>query len=68
MAGCNSSKPPVVEKYQGREETKKLEGASAGGYDGTAIRRNVDTTLNKTDERGLEMDKNLKSSSDGQKQ
>lgn len=65
-AGCNSSQPPLAEKYQGREESKKLEGAAAVGYDGTAIRKNVDNTLNKTDDRGQEMDKALKNG-DGQK-
>lgn len=50
LAGCNSSQPPAAEKYQGRDETKKLEGASAVGYDGTAIRKNVDNTLNRNDD------------------
>jgi hypothetical protein len=67
LAGCNSSNQPQSgEKYQGREETKKLEGASAVGYDGKAIRKNVDNTLNKNEERNQELDKELKSGSEGQ--
>ncbi|GAB7025619.1 hypothetical protein [Geotalea toluenoxydans] len=68
LAGCSSSSQPQgSEKYQGREETKKLEGASAVGYDGTAIRRNVDNTLNKNDDRNQDLDEAMKSASDGQK-
>ena len=53
LAGCNSGgagKQAEGEKYQGRDETKKLEAASAVGYDGTAVRKTVDNTLNKNDE------------------
>lgn len=66
ISGCNSSQP-VAEKDSGRVETKKLEGASAVGYDGAAIRKSVDNTLDKNDNRGQEMDKVLKNSGDGQK-
>ena len=62
LAGCNSSSQPQGgEKSQGREETKKLEGASAVGYDGKAVRKNVDNTLDKNDDRNQELDKVLKS-------
>jgi hypothetical protein len=64
LVGCSSSSQPQSgekEKYQGREETKKLEGASAVGYDGKAIRKNVDNTLNRTDDHNQELDKALKS-------
>jgi hypothetical protein len=62
LAGCSSSSQPQSgEKSQGREETKKLEGASAVGYDGKAIRKNVDNTLNRTDDHNQELDKALKS-------
>jgi uncharacterized protein YceK len=62
LAGCSSSSQPQSgEKYQGREETKKLEGASAVGYDGKAIRKNVDNTLNRNDDHNQELDKALKS-------
>jgi hypothetical protein len=66
LAGCNSSQSPTREKYQGREETKKLEGASAVGYDGTAIRKNVDSTLNKNDERNQNLDNAAKAGNDAQ--
>jgi hypothetical protein len=63
LAGCNSSsQQPNAEKYQGREETRKVEGASAVGYDGTAVRKSVDNTLNKNDDHNQELDKALKSS------
>ncbi len=65
LAGCSSSSQPQRgEKYQGREETKKLEGASAVGYDGTAVRKSVDGTLNKNDDHNQDLDKALKSSED----
>ena len=62
LAGCSSSNQPQSgEKYQGRGETKKLEGASAVGYDGKAIRKNVDNTLNKNDGHNQDLDKAIKS-------
>ena len=65
LAGCSSSSQPQSgEKYQGREETKKLEGASAVGYDGTAVRKSVDGTLNKNDDHNQDLDKALKSGAD----
>jgi len=66
LAGCNSSQPPAPEKYQGRQETKKLEGASAVGYDGTAIRKNVDSSLNKNDEHNQNLDNAVKAGNDAQ--
>ena len=58
LIGCTSSQqPPVAQKDQGRQETKKLEAATAVGYDGAAIRKNVDSTLNKNDDRTKEVDK-----------
>jgi PBP1b-binding outer membrane lipoprotein LpoB len=68
LAGCSSNQPPAPEKYQGREETKKLEGASAVGYDGTAIRKNVDNTLNKSEEHNQNLDNENKTGNDAQKQ
>jgi hypothetical protein len=69
LAACSSSSQPQDgEKYQGRGETKKLEGASAVGYDGTAIRKNVDNTLNRNDDHNQDLDKAMKSATDGQPQ
>jgi hypothetical protein len=66
-AGCSSSSQPQSgDKYRGRGETKKLEGASAVGYDGTAIRKNVDNTLNKNDDHNQDLDKAIKSGSEGE--
>jgi hypothetical protein len=67
LAGCSSSsQTPVPEKSQGRPETKTIEGASAVGYDGKAIRKSVDTNLNRNDEHNQELDKALKSGAEGQ--
>ena len=66
LAGCSSSQSPAPEKYQGREGTKKLEGASAVGYDGTAIRKSVDNTLNKSDEHNQTLDNAVKTGNDAQ--
>lgn len=66
LAGCNSGQTPAPEKYQGREETKKLEGASAVGYDGTAIRKSVDNTLNKNDDHNQNLDNAVKSGGEAQ--
>jgi hypothetical protein len=61
LAGCSSSgQKQSTEKYQGREETKKLEGASAVGYDGIAVRKSVDNTLDKNDVHSRDLDKALK--------
>jgi hypothetical protein len=67
VAGCGSSKQPErLEKSQGRQETKSIEAASAAGYDGKAIRKNVDNSLNKNDDHNQELDKELKTGSEGQ--
>ncbi|MCM0083383.1 hypothetical protein L4X63_17500 [Geomonas sp. Red32] len=67
MAGCSSSSQPhAPETSQGRPETKTLEGASAVGYDGKAIRNSVDNTLNKNDQHNEDLDKEVKSGADGQ--
>jgi hypothetical protein len=57
LTGCNTGQQQTPDKVQGRAETRKLEGASASGYDGTAIRKNVDNSLNKNDEHNNELDK-----------
>ena len=62
--GCSKSEERA--KYEGRSETKKLQGADAAGYDGTAIRKSVDNTLNKTDQHSDSVDKTLKGE-EGQK-
>lgn len=59
MSGCNPPEEPAA-RYEGRSETKKLQGADAVGYDGTAIRKSVDNTLDKTDQHVESVDKTLK--------
>lgn len=63
--GCSKAGDQAT-KYEGRSETKKLQGADAVGYDGTAIRKSVDNSLNKNDQHNESVDKALKSD-DGQK-
>ncbi|HJV34204.1 hypothetical protein [Geomonas sp.] len=61
LAGCSSSNAPQKSGAdQGRPETKTLEGASAVGYDGSAVRKTVDTTLNNNDAHNREIDSSLK--------
>jgi hypothetical protein len=43
----------------GRAETRGLEGASAVGYDGAAIRHQVDKALNKNDAQNAESKKEM---------
>ena len=62
--GC--SKAEERASYEGRSETRKLQGADAAGYDGTAVRKSVDNTLNKTDQHNDTVDKSLKGE-EGQK-
>ena len=57
--GCSKAEEQGA-KYGGRSETKKLQGADAAGYDGTAIRKSVDNTLNKNDQHNESVDKALK--------
>ncbi len=66
MAGCTYSNQQGEDKNQGRPETKKLEAASVVGYDGKAIRKNVDNTLNKNDEHNEATDKTFKNTNDDQ--
>lgn len=58
LVSCTSTEPqPAAQQDQGRPETKKLEAASAVGYDGKAVRSTVDTTLNKNEDRTKDIDK-----------
>jgi PBP1b-binding outer membrane lipoprotein LpoB len=67
IAGCSSSnQPQSAQTSPGRKETKSLEAASAAGYDGKAIRKGVDATLDKNDQHNQDLEKELKSGSEGQ--
>ena len=69
IAACTSApqEPAAAKVDQGRPETKKLEGASAVGYDGKAVRGSVDSTLNKNDAHNSELDKQLNEVKQGEK-
>ena len=67
LSGCSASnQPQSQEKSQGRPETKSLEAATAVGYDGKALRKGVDSTLNKNDDHNAGLDKELKAGAEGQ--
>jgi hypothetical protein len=55
-ASTSESAPPQA---AGRAETRGLDAASAVGYDGAAIRHQVDNALNKTDARNAETRKEM---------
>jgi len=63
LFGCSKAEEPRP-KYEGRSESKGLQGADAVGLDGTAIRKNVDNTLNKTDQHNESTDKALNGEED----
>lgn len=60
VAACNSGNPPAA-KHQGRPETKKLEAASVAGYDGKAVRKSVDKSMDEVDAHSDDLNKALKS-------
>ena len=66
LAGCNSGQTQAPEKRPGRDETKIIEGASAVGYDGPAIRKNVDSTLDRNDEHNRNLGNAMKTDTDVQ--
>jgi len=67
LAGCSvSDQKQGAGKYEGRTETKPIEGASAVGYDGTAMRKSVDNALDKNDSHNQELEKAKKSGDEGQ--
>ena len=55
-SSTSDSAPPQA---TGRPETRGLEAAGAVGYDGTAIRHEVDNALNKTDVQNAETKKEM---------
>ena len=65
LAGCYSepNEPNGKAKDQGREETKKIEAVSAVGYDGKAIRQQVDKMLDDNDRRIRELEEAAKRAS-----
>lgn len=69
VAACTTGpQEPVASKEDnGRPETKKLEAASAVGYDGKAVRGAVDSTLNKNDAHNSGLDKQLNEVKQGEK-
>ena len=66
IAGCGPGTPEVSapSKATGRIGTRGLEAASAAGYNGAAVRRSVDSMLDRTDARNAEM-KHAMESPDG---
>jgi hypothetical protein len=51
LTACSKEPPPVTPKADtGRPETRNIEGADAMGYNGKAIRQQLDNSLNTTDD------------------
>ena len=65
FVGCDSepNEPKGKAKDQGREETKKIEAVSAVGYDGKAIRQQVDKMLDDNERRNRELEEAAKKAS-----
>jgi hypothetical protein len=64
MVSCSdkpkaSNSESAPSETTGRVETRGLEAASAVGYDGAAIRHQVDNALNKTDAQNAETKKEM---------
>jgi len=59
ILGCGSGNPAPKAKDvpQGRAETKVVEGATAAGYNGSQMRKKIDKTLDRNDERNKEIEK-----------
>ena len=55
--GFGSPAPKAKDVPQGRAETKVVEGASAAGYNGSQMRKKIDKTLDRNDERNKEIEK-----------
>ena len=55
--GSGSPAPKAKDTSQGRAETKVVEGATAAGYNGSQVRKKIDKTLDRNDERNKEIEK-----------
>ena len=55
--GSGSPAPNAKDTTQGRAETKVVEAASAAGYNGSQMRKKIDKTLDRNDERNKEIEK-----------
>jgi len=55
--GSGSPAPKAKDVPQGRAETKIVEGASAAGYNGNQMRKKIDRTLDRNEERNREIEK-----------
>lgn len=63
LQACSQEPPPAKVPDTGRPETRKLEAADAIGYNGKAIRKNVDKALDGNDAHNAELEKQMQ---DGQ--
>ena len=55
--GFGSPAPKAKDASQGRAETKVVEGATVAGYNGSQVRKKIDKTLDRNDERNKEIEK-----------
>ena len=61
--GSGSPAPKAKDVPQGRPETRVVEGASVVGYNGSMMRKKIDKTLDRNDERNKEIEKGAGSAS-----
>jgi len=61
--GSGNPAPKAKDVPQGRPETRVVEGASAAGYNGSMMRKKIDKTLDRNDERNKEIEKGAGSAS-----
>jgi hypothetical protein len=54
--GSGNTAPKAKDMPQGRSETRVVEGASAAGYNGSMMRKKIDRTLDRNDERNKEIE------------
>lgn len=65
LAACDPVPPPKSTATEGeRSQTKGLEAASMVGYDGKAIRKTVDNTLDQGEQHTEQLNQALKDSTD----
>ncbi|MGE5843576.1 MAG: hypothetical protein ACM32K_01625 [Syntrophaceae bacterium] len=61
--GSGSPAPKAKDAPQGRPETRVVEGASPAGHNGSMMRKKIDKTLDRSDERNKEIEKSTGSAS-----
>ena len=64
VAACTKESPPTLKDDAGRPETRSLEAADPMGYNGKAIRKQVDSALNANDAANAKLQKEANEAND----